>query len=155
MQLTSEEKRWLPWFGSTGKLAMRKACFLNRSRVSSLQQTFENIANTRVQILTTWADNEWSFLQDAALYLAAKPQHEYHAALQRLLKRSSDFSELFFVSPQGIILDSTYPAQKGKRSVSAAALEVGLQQSFLHGPYCDDVTLTIGASSSSDRKSVV
>lgn len=149
MQLTSEEKRWLPWFGSTGKLAMRKACFLNRSRVSSLQQTFENIANTRVQILTTWADNEWSFLQDAALYLAAKPQHEYHAALQRLLKRSSDFSELFFVSPQGIILDSTYPAQKGKRSVSAAALEVGLQQSFLHGPYCDDVTLTIGASSSS------
>ncbi|WGY45437.1 methyl-accepting chemotaxis protein [Vibrio sp. ABG19] len=149
MQLTLEEKRWLPWFGTTGKLAMRKACFFNRSRISSLQQTFENIANTRVQILTTWAENEWSFLQDAALYLAGKPRHEYGEALQRLLKRSSDFSELFLVSPQGIIFESTYRAQQGKKSVSAAALELGLTQPFLHGPYCDDVTEAIGASSSS------
>lgn len=149
MQLTSEEKRWLPWFGSTGKLAMRKACFFNRRRRHTLQQTFENIANTRVQILTTWAENEWSFLHDAALYLAGKAEHEYRDTLQRLLKRSSDFSELFLVSPKGIILDSTYPDQKGRRVASCSALELGLKHPFLHGPYCDQVTLAIGASSSS------
>ncbi|MEK6240765.1 MAG: hypothetical protein N1989_04865 [Escherichia coli] len=92
MQLTAAERGWLPWLGSTGKLAMRKACFMNRKRVASLEQTFENIANTRVQILTTWTENEWSFLHDAALYLATKATHEYRETLHRLLKRSSDFS---------------------------------------------------------------
>ena len=43
MQLSHEERHWLPWFGRTGKLAMRKACYLNRNRSASLKQTFENI----------------------------------------------------------------------------------------------------------------
>lgn len=148
MQLTAAERGWLPWLGSTGKLAMRKACFMNRKRVASLEQTFENIANTRVQILTTWAENEWSFLHDAALYLATKATYEYRETLHRLLKRSSDFSELFIVSPQGQIIDSTYPAQQGKSVASMPALRAGLTQPFLHGPYRDDVTLAIGPSSS-------
>ncbi|GAK83702.1 hypothetical protein JCM19238_1264 [Vibrio ponticus] len=46
MELTSQEKRWLPWFGSTGKLAMRAACFANRRRIRELELTFESIAQT-------------------------------------------------------------------------------------------------------------
>ncbi|ENM3868992.1 methyl-accepting chemotaxis protein [Vibrio cholerae] len=149
MQLTTEEQHWLPWLGKTGKWAMRKACFLNRSRISTLEQTFENIANTRVNILTTWANNQWSFLQDAALYLSAKGELEYHETLQRLLKRSSDFSELFVVSPQGVVVNSTYIQQNGRSVPSLEALQMGLKKPFLHGPYIDKLTLSIGPSSSS------
>ncbi|WP_319534416.1 methyl-accepting chemotaxis protein [uncultured Vibrio sp.] len=148
MQLTPEEQRWLPWFGCTGKLAMRKACWFNRKRKASLEQTFENIANTRVKILTTWAENQWSFLHDASLYVATKSKHEYRDTLNRLLQRSSDLSELFIVSAHGEIIESSYVAQKGKKVVSPEALQEGLTQPFLHGPYRDNVTLTIGPSSS-------
>ncbi|KYN91091.1 chemotaxis protein [Vibrio cidicii] len=148
MHLTSEEQRWLPWLGKTGKLAMGKACFINRNRTHALEQTFENIANTRVQILTTWANNQWAFLQDAALYLSSKAPDEYHETLQRLLKRGTDFSELFIVEPSGTIVESTYSGQKTRQVAVKAALKNGLQQPFLHGPYVDKVTLAIGASSS-------
>ncbi len=148
MQLTPEEQRWLPWLGSTGKLAMRKACWFNRKRKASLEQTFENIANTRVKILTTWTENQWSFLHDASLYVATKSQNEYRDTLNRLLQRSSDLSELFIVSEQGEIVESSFPTQKGKRVASSQALQYGLKQPFLHGPYRDEVTLAIGPSSS-------
>ncbi|MGY2574614.1 methyl-accepting chemotaxis protein [Vibrio sp. C8] len=148
MYLTPEEKGWLPWFGKTGKFAMRKACWFNRKRKASLEQTFENIANTRVKILTTWAENQWSFLHDASLYLSTKSPHEYRDTLNRLLNRSADLSELFIVSAQGEILESTYPSQKNKKVVTTQALNEGLVQPFLHGPYRDPVTLAIGPSSS-------
>ncbi|NIY91183.1 methyl-accepting chemotaxis protein [Vibrio diazotrophicus] len=148
MHLTPEEKGWLPWFGKTGKLAMRKACWFNRKRKASLEQTFENIANTRVKILTTWAENQWSFLHDASLYLSTKSPDEYRETLSRLLNRSADLSELFIVSAQGEILESTFPSQKNKKVISTQALNEGLVQPFLHGPYRDAVTLAIGPSSS-------
>lgn len=148
MHLTPEEHRWLPWFGNTGKLAMRKACWFNRKRKASLEQTFENIANTRVKILTTWTENQWSFLHDASIYVATKSKHEYQDTLNRLLQRSSDLSELFIVSADGDILESSYQEQKGKKVFSSQALRQGLSQPFLHGPYRDEVTLTIGPSSS-------
>ncbi len=148
MHLTSEEQKWLPWLGNTGKLAMRKACWLNRKRKASLEQTFENIANTRVKILTTWAQNQWSFLHDAALNLSTKSENEYQNTLKQLLKRSSDISELFIVSSQGDIIDSTYARQKNNKVPSFAALKEGLTKSFLHGPYRDEMTLAIGKSSS-------
>jgi hypothetical protein len=127
---------------------LRKACWFNRKRKASLEQTFENIANTRVKILTTWAENQWSFLHDASLYLSTKSPHEYRDTLNRLLNRSADLSELFIVSAQGEILESTYPSQKNKKVVSTQALNEGLVQPFLHGPYRDPVTLAIGPSSS-------
>lgn len=148
MHLTPKEQRWLPWFGATGKLAMRKACWFNRKRKASLEQTFENIANTRVKILMTWTENQWSFLHDASIYVATKSKHEYQDTLNRLLQRSSDLSELFIVSAQGEIIESSYSHQRGKKVVSSQALQQGLTQPFLHGPYRDEVTLAIGPSSS-------
>lgn len=148
MHLMPEEKGWLPWFGNTGKLAMRKACWFNRKRKTSLEQTFENIANTRVKILTTWAGNQWSFLYDAAISLSTKSPQEYKETLNRLLKRSADLSELFIVSAQGEILESTFQSQKAKKVFSIQALNEGLIKPFLHGPYRDDVTLAVGPSSS-------
>ncbi|SEG24021.1 methyl-accepting chemotaxis protein [Vibrio hangzhouensis] len=148
MDLTKSEKSWLPWFGKTGKLAMKYACFSNRSRIAELEQTFESIAETRVKLLTTWTENQWRFLEDAAFYLSSKPENEQLDALRLLLERGRDFSELFIVDQSGKTTHSTYAASLGRRVCSVKALEHGITRPFLHGPYIDDNTVKIGPSSS-------
>ncbi|PMH46157.1 chemotaxis protein [Vibrio sp. 10N.286.49.B3] len=148
MNLTHNEYRWLPWFGTTGKIAMRKACYLNRTRTQELEVSFQNIANTRVNLLQTWAKNQWSFLADAALYLSSKDSQERAQTLKQLLTRGQDFSELFVVDLEGNTLHSSHQIPPGDIQVSRLALEHGSQQPYLHGPYKDSRTLQLGASSS-------
>ncbi|WP_394152210.1 methyl-accepting chemotaxis protein [Vibrio maritimus] len=148
MNLTSEEKRWLPWLGSTGKIAMRKACFSNRDRITELEQTFESIAQTRVKLLEAWTQNQWRFLEDAAFYLSSKAEDERAEALDLLLRRGKDFTELFLVDEHGSVLSSTSREYIGHQSASKKALDLARNKPFLHGPYVDKKTLDIGPSSS-------
>ncbi|WP_028866213.1 methyl-accepting chemotaxis protein [Psychromonas aquimarina] len=153
MDLTAEERRWLPLFGATGKLSMGKACWLNRSRKKSLEQTFTSIADTRVRILKSWVNTQWSFLNDACLYIASKPESEWQGALQSLLTRNNDFSEMFIVTADGRPAASSF-ASFIKRKIDAAVIKQGMQAQFLHGPYIDPLTESIGRSSSSFHDSV-
>lgn len=148
MQLTPQELHWLPYWGATGKLAMRKACWLNRDRRSMIEQTFESIANTRVNLLMSWAQTQWDFLQDAAFYLATKPQVEHQETLLNLKGRALDYSELFIIDSKGRVQESTYSAHKGEVLADSRVMERALEKPFLHGPYKDPRTLNIGASSS-------
>lgn len=148
MNLTENERNWLPWLGSTGKLAMKRACYLNRTRTQELEQSFNNIAQTRVDLLQTWASNQWSFLENAALYLSSKIEEERAETLTLLADRGVDFSELFIVDPQGEVLSSSHSYQQGNQRVSEVALDAGLTKPYLHGPYIDQRTLDLGASSS-------
>ncbi|WP_221074181.1 methyl-accepting chemotaxis protein [Agarivorans aestuarii] len=148
MQLTQQEKHWLPIFGNSGKLAMRKASWLNRKRKPQLKQTFESISSTRVKLLQGWANTQWDFLQDAMFYLATKPLEQQPEVLSQLLNRNSDFSELFIVDSQGKVSASSYKPHTGQVAASKQALEQGLSQQFLHGPYQDPRTLAPGPSSS-------
>ncbi len=148
MNLTDAEKGWLPWFSHTGKLSMRKACYLNRHRKKEIEQTFENTAQTRVNLLQDWVSNQWSFLANAALYLFSKPENEHSATLQLLLERGEDFSELFIVNSEGKTEYSSFPQHDGKNLVCQKALEKGQKGIFLHGPYIDKNTADLGASSS-------
>nr|WP_244204649.1 methyl-accepting chemotaxis protein [Vibrio rhodolitus] len=148
MELTSQEKRWLPWFGSTGKLAMRAACFANRRRIRELELTFESIAQTRVKLLDTWTRNQWQFLQDAAFYLSSKSETERVESLNLLLQRGEDFTELFLVETSGTIVSSTSQEQVGRPVFSEKSLKMAQSKPFLHGPYIDNKTLELGASSS-------
>ncbi|UTT86241.1 methyl-accepting chemotaxis protein [Vibrio pelagius] len=149
MNLTDQERHWLKWFGSTGKIAMRKACFLNRTRTRELEQTFESIAETRVQLLNNWVKNQWDFLEDAALYVASRTEQQAAETLQRLLNRSPDISELAVVDERGIAQASSYSNHVGYTLTDPKALNQGLKQRYLHGPYVDERTLSVGASSSS------
>ncbi|WP_411991754.1 methyl-accepting chemotaxis protein [Agarivorans sp. DSG3-1] len=148
MHLTSQEKHWLPIFGQTGKLAMRKACWLNRERKEQLKQTFESISSTRVKLLHSWANTQWDFLQDAMFYLATKPLEQQPEVLSQLLSRNNDFSELFIVDLQGKVTASSFQPHTGQIAASKQALEQGIAKQFLHGPYQDPRTLAPGASSS-------
>ncbi|MCV6588494.1 MAG: methyl-accepting chemotaxis protein [Marinobacterium sp.] len=145
MQLSVPERRWLPWLGATGKLAMGWSCWLNRNHYPVVEQTFEGIAATRVQLLQQWCRQQWRQLATLARQLAESPDE---VLLREALAAQNDFSELFIVTPQGQVQCSSAAGRAGQAVFSASALAQGLQQPFLHGPYADPITLQLGPSSS-------
>jgi methyl-accepting chemotaxis protein len=148
MRLTPQERRWLPWLGKTGKLSMRWACFLNKRRYAVLEQTFEGIAGTRVKMLRGWAKQQWAMLSHFSEEVLEDFPPQGSAILQRKKPGFFDCSELFVIDSAGTVLASTYPARVGKRDLLPGAVRHGLQGQFLHGPYVDALTQSIGASSS-------
>ncbi|WP_026973171.1 methyl-accepting chemotaxis protein [Aliagarivorans marinus] len=149
MNLSERERRWLPLWGKTGKLAMRFACRANRHRIGQIKQTFEGIAQTRVKLMQSWANTQWEFLQDAEMYLSTKSADERTTVLTQLLARNADFSELAVVDPRGRVLASSFSGHLSEQIVDPDKVARGLDKPFLHGPYIDKRSLAVGASSSS------
>lgn len=148
MALSLAERRWLPWFGKTGKLAMGWATYLNRDRYPALEQAFEGFANTRVRILQAWAEQCWHDLDTLASDLGAAHPAMPRQLLQEKKESARDFSELFVIDTQGQVLESTHAARVGARDLAAKAVAAGLKAPFLHGPYIDPVTGALPPSSS-------
>ncbi|MET0378333.1 MAG: methyl-accepting chemotaxis protein, partial [Spongiibacteraceae bacterium] len=148
MSLSGAERRWLPWFGKNGKLALGWSCFVNRHTYATVEKTFEGIATTRVQLLTVWAESYWEHMRSLAEDLAPQLPAVDERLLASRRTQARDFSELFFVDLAGAVVASTYSAHVGQRDLSMAALAAGLAKPFLHGPYADPLTGRIGASSS-------
>jgi len=71
--LSAAERRWLPWFGTTGKLRMRWATYLNRHNLGALEHAFEGIAQTRVRLLNNWANQQWVHLEGFAQSAGLSP----------------------------------------------------------------------------------
>lgn len=148
MRLSGAERRWLSWFGKTGKLAMFWSCFLNRHRYGIVEKTFDGIANTRHKLLMQWAGNQWEFLGNLAATLSENFPSFPHGLLQEKKKQAQDFSELFVIDTHGKVLASTYKAREGTCDLPPKAVAEGLKAAFLHGPYIDQVTESIGPSTS-------
>jgi methyl-accepting chemotaxis protein len=148
MNLSRAEKRWLPWFGATGKLAMSRSCYLNRHNYAAVEKTFEGIAATRVKILQQWAASQWDQMELLAENLVESYPDIDTAALQERLQSAPDFSELFVIDAKGSVTHSTYSPHVGLSDLDSKAVDKGVQEAFLHGPYVDDMTLKIGPSSS-------
>ncbi|WNZ80842.1 methyl-accepting chemotaxis protein [Pseudomonas sp. P105] len=148
MQLSSAEKRWLPWFGKTGKLAMSWSCRLNRSAYPVIEQTFEAIAETRVKLLHNWTREQWEHLAELAATLSRDFSHLDNHPLLDKLGQAEDFSELFVVDTGGAVIVSTWSGHGKSSPCNPKALAEGLKAPFLHGPYSDPLTLQIGPSSS-------
>jgi methyl-accepting chemotaxis protein len=148
MNLTSQERRWLPFWGATGKLAMGWSCFLNRSMYATNEQVFEGIARTRRDALIAWADDKWSFLEA----LAARLQGQEEDTVRELIRASSgrlrEISELFLADAEGRVLCSTSRQREGQQDLPREAIQRGLAERFLHGPYRDPVTLRLGPTTS-------
>ncbi len=148
MALSDRERRWLPWLGKTGKLSMRWATFLNRHRLEGLEQSFTGIAETRVNILQQWAQEQWQHLDALADQLAAGMPQVDGAILRFRHQLADAFSELCVIDVHGVVLASTASNREGRQDLPAAAVARGVQQRFLHGPYVDPVTLALGPSTS-------
>ncbi|AEV25492.1 MULTISPECIES: methyl-accepting chemotaxis protein [Azospira] len=148
MSLSSREKGWLPLGGKTGKIAMGWATYLNRDRYPVLEQAFEGFASTRVRILQSWAEQCWHHLETLAGDLQALHPQRPRSLFQEKKSFARDFSELFLIDSNGVVLESTQGSRVGARDLPARAVAAGLQGRFLHGPYVDPVTKVLGPSSS-------
>lgn len=148
MLLSPKERRWLPWFGNTGRLSLFWSCYLNKDTYPNIEKTFENIASTRVKLLNTWVNTQWSQL-DVLLEIVSPtfPMVEQET-LEERLNIVPDVSEYFVIDAQGQVLKSTTQSRVSKIDLPAKAVSAGLLAPFIHGPYIDQNTLTIGASSS-------
>ena len=148
MQLSNAERHWLPWLGSTGKLAMRWSCWLNRRTRPVVEQTFESIAEIRVRLLTEWAQAHWDLLAALAEQIDPEQPAQNAALFRHKMKQAVDWSELAYTDDMGKVLFSSESRRIGVRDLNPAAVREGLAGPFLHGPYRDPVTLQLGASSS-------
>ena len=148
MPLSPAERGWLNW---KQKLTLGWSCWLNRKIYPVQEQVFEGIAQARVRILQDWAQSHWSHLAEVAEVVA---QHDNPllclnaAVLERRKAQLPDCSELFVVDSQGQVLASTAAQRTGTAHEQRRALDQGLRQPFLHGPYSDPWTLSLGPSSS-------
>jgi methyl-accepting chemotaxis protein len=148
MLLSPKERRWLPWFGNTGRFSLFWSCYLNKETYPNIEKTFESIANTRVKLLNTWVNNQWSQLDVLLEIITSSFPRIDQEALEERLNIVPDVSEYFVIDTQGKVLNSTTKDRINKTDLQAKAVEAGLNQQFLHGPYVDQNTLSIGASSS-------
>ncbi len=148
MQLTDKEKHWLPWFGVNGKFALGWSCFINKSTYSAVEQTFEGIAATRVKLLQMWAENHWEHLHSLNNILNIDQLSANQELLIQKQQTAPDFSELFILDTNNIVITSTYQKRVGQQHEQLKALAQVKKQPFLHGPYVDPITLSIGPSSS-------
>lgn len=144
MKLTSKEKRWLPWFGSNGKLSLAYSCFINRSTYGSIEQAFEGISATRIRLLKLWAKNHWQHLNNLSNTL----NEHTTTLLPKSLHNGSDFSEIFVINNEKKITHSTYNKSINTKSSQHNAISQASKAPFLHGPYMDPDTLSIGPSTS-------
>jgi len=143
MELSGQERRWLPWLDRNGKFARGWACLRNGGRQARLGKTFTGLANTRRDLLLSWTQWHWQQLQRVAAVLEADWPNLDPRGLDEALVHLSSASELFVVDTQGLILASTARQRQGQRH-DATALTHGLQQPFLQGPYRDPITLALG-----------
>ena len=153
MQLSSSEKHWLPWWGTTGKLSMRWATWLNRRRYQPLEVAFEGIAQTRVKILQDWAHQQWAHLEGFAQSLG-DPHLITPGWLAARQKICHDASELFLLTPDGRVLASTHPRHTGQSTINPRAIAQARSARLLHGPCIDPLTQAIGPSSSAFHDAV-
>ena len=148
MLLSPKERRWLPWFGNTGRLSLFWSCYLNKDTYPNIEKTFENIASTRVKLLNTWVNTQWSQLDVLLEIVSPTFPIVEQETLEERLNIVPDVSEYFVIDAKGQVLKSTTQSRVSKIDLQAKAVSAGLLAPFIHGPYIDQNTLTIGASSS-------
>jgi len=153
MELSANEKRWLPWFGKTGKLAMRWATHINRHRYPWLESAFEGIAQTRVRILTDWASQQWAHLDgfEKSFPADGPPRNEWLSTRLRICR---DCSELFVLDIHGKVIASSYASHVGQSDIPARVFESASKQRLLYGPYVDPLTFDIGPRTSNFHDAV-
>src|SRR5690606_37898515 len=72
MRLSRGERSWLPWWGALGKLRLGWSCWVNRKAYGDVESIFEDIAQTRIKLLTGWTENQWEHLQSVVESVAVE-----------------------------------------------------------------------------------
>ncbi|MHA7967106.1 methyl-accepting chemotaxis protein [Paenibacillus sp. CAU 1782] len=156
------------WLGFKTGFPLWMSWQLNKDLKVDVEQTFEGFADTRKELLMSWASNQWLLIErlgkriqeDMPLSVEGKQDAECLDRITDLMNmtysRAADVTELFFIDTSGTVLASTFVSHIGTTYSKGSPLAPGLQyissesaQHCLYGPYSDPMTLTIGPRSSS------
>ncbi len=149
MQRLPAEKHWLKVFGTTGKLKMRWSYLLNRHRVEDVENTFLGIVHTRRKLITQWADEHWAHLANLAEIIQKKWPDIDNSELSAACGLQREIAEVFIIDESFKVIFSSYGPHIHATDLNLNACKLGWQKPFLHGPYADPLTQSIGPSSSS------
>jgi len=153
--------------GFKKRLLLRHSYRLNRGNEDNIAKIFQGIATTRKELLEDWAKLYWSYLErlsqqlvvlkDEATFPDSVNQQGWQSLFKATMTRGVDFSEIFALSLDGKVLESSYISHKGTFYRHESNIGIGLQfvlsqqtspQKCLYGPYTDKLTSEIGPSSS-------
>jgi methyl-accepting chemotaxis protein len=143
------------WLGFKTGLPLWWSYRLNRRLKSDVEDIFEGIAQTRVQLLNGWVEEYWSHLSRLREQIQQNARTD--VLLERLFsaaqKRGNDFSEIYLLDEKQTVLSSTYAKHVGTTYNPNSSIWRGLETTMqgkpcLLGPYSDLLTLEIGPSSS-------
>lgn len=161
------------WLGVKKGMPLWVSWRLNHGMKEDVEQIFEGIAETRKELLDSWAKEYWGHMGRLAEQVAAAlTTHESHAPdeqrqqakrlLERTYARGNDFTELFLIDREEQVWESTYDNHVGISYTEGSILYPGLSyvqaggqnRPCLFGPYRDSITLTLGPRSSSFHDAV-
>ncbi|WP_147355915.1 PDC sensor domain-containing protein [Cohnella faecalis] len=150
------------WLGFKKGLPLWRSYRLNAGLKEDVENIFEGIAETRVQLLADWAGECWLHLERLRDQLDSVGDGSAGEGIKRLLagtySRAADFTEIFILDKPGAVVFSTYAPHIGVGYGEGSVLASGLNYArsdgkngrpCLFGPYADPTTLAIGPRSSS------
>ncbi len=145
---------------------------LNSQLVDDVEDIFEGIAETRVDVLKDWTGECWRHLERLSEQIISiesnvspngktDSRQGYGEVWMRLFEttysRASDLTEIFLLDAQGTVVHSTYSSHIGREYEEGSLIAKGLNYSkgdggaprnCLFGPYGDPLTVEIGSRSS-------
>mgnify|MGYP001297358819 CR=1 FL=1 len=154
------------WLGFTKGLPLWRSYRLNKGLKSDVEEIFEGIAETRMNVLHSWATDYWRHLErlrdqllsasDAAALLSGADRNDLDKTFTETYNRGTDFTELFLVNESNSVVFSTSPFHIGTVYAHGQAFRAGIDfaaepahgRPCLFGPYSDAMTLQIGPRSS-------
>ncbi|RED54974.1 methyl-accepting chemotaxis protein [Cohnella lupini] len=165
------------WLGWKQGLPLWWSTRLNRPLMKDVEDIFEGIAETRVQVLKDWTGEYWRHLErlleqmtsvEASAAQSGKTNangniggNGYQEAWNRLFgatySRASDLTEIFVLDSKGSVSYSTHSPHQGQEYGAGSILAAGLDyargeggegRKCLFGPYGDPMTLQTGSRSS-------
>ncbi|WP_053373764.1 methyl-accepting chemotaxis protein [Paenibacillus sp. FJAT-27812] len=155
------------WLGVKVGFPLWVSWNLNKELKTDVEQCFEGIAETRKELLTSWATDYWIHLErlsdqmtEALSQSESSPTSTVQSQIERLFEktyaRAIDFTELFLLDDKQTVAYSTYAAHVGTAYEADSSLQMGLAytkqasslRNCLYGPYSDPITLKLGARSS-------
>lgn len=156
------------WLGMKVGFPLWISWQLNKDLKEDVEQSFEGIAETRKELLSTWAMENWDLLDQlvgqlkpvfagSESKLSAADQSSIERLLERTYGRAIDMTEIFLMDDQHTVIYSTHADHVGNVYRAGSAIHNGLvyatqdgsPRKCLFGPYSDPITLGLGARSSS------
>lgn len=148
--------RFFDWLDFREGLPLWWSYTLNKRSKPFVEEFFESISRTRVNLLTEWTNEQWNILDKMASDIQQLPIDELNPLLQKQTEKSTYFTELFLLNNDAEVLFSSYVNHIGIHYNNSeyhiyykAIQQVAKHhEPLLYGPVIDSLTLALGPKSS-------